>query len=322
MTRFSLFLTTTVLAISGCGDAASQGADTDSSANDSDVDAGPVVNCDETFGDIEGPLFDQTNNRFIAQVWDLEDPYDEGAFSGSLFDGPDLVFHKEAYRVGYCRLMTYDGNACDETCLDSQFCVNGECQTPPSSVSAGPLTLSTSNGIAETLNPDALNGYFRSFDFEEVSDLDWVSMEMPELNADVSLTACIPEPIVPESDFGEAFAARADGEDVTLRWKPSTQHARIYLHMTTCIGTHAGISPVEIECEGRDVGELTIAGSFLDAFASCDGCWALGECGGHRLVRSHTVETEIDTEGQAVQLRGVTESDFSYFPGRDLGGTL
>ena len=73
---------------------------------------------------------------------------------------------------------------------------------------------------------------------------------------------------------------------------------------------------MEIECEGPDEGELVIPGSFLDALANCEGCWGQGECGLHKLLRYHAVEADAD-DGTLVQLRGVLETPFSFYPGRD-----
>ncbi len=279
---------------------------TDTSSHDSEVVIVPFPGCDETYANVEGPIFDQTNNRFIAQLWDMEDHY-EGSFSGKILNGPPLMFHKEADRMGNCRLLTYNGDACEPPCNNSQYCIDGRCQTPPTPVPAGPLHLGSSNGIAETILPNE-NKYYRLFEPTEMADLEWVSMKLNE----VSLTACMPEPIEPNFDFSETFAARKQGEDVTMQWTLPVLPSRIYIRMTTCIATHGGISPVDIECEGKDVGELTIPGSFLDALA-CDACWGQGECGAHKLIRSHTREAS-DTEGTSIQLRGQTEQWVYYYP--------
>jgi hypothetical protein len=304
----------TALFVSACDAASSGTGDTDKSPGDSETDTTLIQDCDATVSNIDGPLFDQTNNRFTVTVWDLGDEGDEGSFSGSLFDGPPLSFHQEAERIGNCRLLTYDGDACTPSCDNSQYCIDGNCQTPPSLKTIGPIRLRTSNGIDETVTP-ITDQYFRYFDSEDAADLDWVSVESAE-SGGLSLKACVPDPIVPISDFSEAFALRNDSEDVTLKWTPPAVPSRIYLRMTTCIGTHGGISPVEIECEGKDTGELTLPGSFLDAFA-CEGCWGRGECGGHILERFHIVEADLDGENK-VQLRGEKELGFTYYPGRSF----
>jgi hypothetical protein len=125
------------------------------------------------------------------------------------------------------------------------------------------------------------------------------------------LTTCAVEPPVPEGDWSAAMEARGAGEDVTLTWSNPYSTARVSLRMTTGIGTHGGISPVEIECEGRDSGSLTLPGAFLDLLY--DGpYWSCGECGDNRLLRYHA--TEADVGGTTVQLRTQSPAMFYFRP--------
>jgi hypothetical protein len=95
-----------------------------------------------------------------------------------------------------------------------------------------------------------------------------------------------------------------------LTWSDPVDTARIYLRMTTGIGTHGGISPVELECEGPDVGMLELPGAYLDSLYA-DG-WACGECGGNDLVRYHA--DEVDAGGTTVQLRTEATVGFWFIP--------
>lgn len=81
--------------------------------------------------------------------------------------------------------------------------------------------------------------------------------------------------------------------------------------MTTCVGTHGGISPVEIECEGADTGELTIPGAYLDALYAQG--WGHGECGANTVWRYHASQTGCGDS--AVQLRAEAPASFYFNPG-------
>jgi hypothetical protein len=115
---------------------------------------------------------------------------------------------------------------------------------------------------------------------------------------------------MPVGDWSGLLAARAPGQPVTLTWSDPVDSARIYLRMTTGIGTHGGISPVEIECEGPDVGMLELPGAYLDALYESG--WSCGECGDNTLVRYHVDET--DAGGTTVQLRTEATVGFWFIP--------
>ena len=122
------------------------------------------------------------------------------------------------------------------------------------------------------------------------------------------LEVCPSTSATPDGDWSALLEARAPGEPVLLTWSDPLADARIYLRMTTGIGTHGGISPVEIECEGPDVGALELPGDFLDALYA-EG-WACGECGGNDLIRYYADETD---DG-GVQLRSESVTNFWFIP--------
>jgi hypothetical protein len=125
------------------------------------------------------------------------------------------------------------------------------------------------------------------------------------------LTTCVVAPPAPIGDWSAAMSGREAGEDVTLTWSDPYDTARVYLRMTTGIGTHGGISPVEIECEGPDTGSLTLPGAFLDLLY--DGSyWSCGECGDNRLLRYHATEALVGST--TVQLRTQSPTIFYYRP--------
>jgi hypothetical protein len=115
---------------------------------------------------------------------------------------------------------------------------------------------------------------------------------------------------MPSEDWPSLLRQRLAGQDVTLSWSNAVDTARIYLRMTTGIGTHGGISPVEIECEGPDQGSLTLPGAYLDALYA-DG-WSCGECGENRLIRYHVAQS--GTGDRIVQLRVQAYYQFFFIP--------
>lgn len=122
------------------------------------------------------------------------------------------------------------------------------------------------------------------------------------------LSVCVPEPVVPTADWSQMLADRGAGEDVTLVWSDPTPGARVYLRMTTGIGTHGGISPVEIECEAPDSGSLTLPGVYLDQLYG-SAAWSCGECGDNQLRRYFAAEAPI----AAGQLRFRAESWTAFY---------
>jgi hypothetical protein len=124
------------------------------------------------------------------------------------------------------------------------------------------------------------------------------------------LAACIVGPPEPIGDWAALLAARGAAQDVVLTWSNAVSTARIYLRMTTGIGTHGGISPVEIECEGPDTGSLRLPGPYLDALYAQG--WSCGECGDNRLIRYHA--TEIQSGSRVIQLRTEAYAQFFFTP--------
>ncbi len=261
-----------------------------------------------TFDGVDEPQFGQTNDRFTL-----------GAFSnwiqvrGGVFDGPALEFHQEADRIGPCRLLTYNGAAfCDPPCdYVTETCFDGSCVSLPQPLSVGSLELGGVDAASISIPAEA-NGVYDWFSQDyDVSQLTDVSLSAAGDQAPgFSLSACVVPPPEPEGDWVQLLEQRQAGADVVLTWSNPVASARIYLRMTTGIGTHGGISPVEIECEGRDTGTLTLPGAFLDELYSVG--WSCGECGGNDLWRYHATETGAGNH--TVQLRTQSVASFWYIP--------
>jgi hypothetical protein len=268
-------------------------------------DTGGGGDCVTSLGVGADPIFEQTGSRIVVQpnpTW-----YD---LKGALFDEPTVEFHEEAERSGLCRLLTYDGGSCGAPCEGGSFCAGGECVTPPDSVSAGTLTITGVTAAPIVVEPDSSGNYWASV--EAVIALGdrvravTAGAEVPAFDVE-ACPVTAPEAI---GEWSELLGARAPGEDVTLTWSNPDPGARIYLRMTTGIGTHGGISPVEVECEGPDTGSLTLPGAYLDALYA-EG-WSCGECGDNRLFRYAT--GEVEAGGITVQLRVQGAQGFWFHP--------
>jgi len=294
------------MAAAACGDDDDDAGDGDADADaDSDGDAdGDADACATDLGDGAEPIFEQTNSRFVLNAYPTF-----AQLQGRVLDRPSISQHDEVEREGACRLLTYEPVLCPDECLPEEACVRGECVPYPTSLSAGELTLRGIGDSPIVVQPDEWGGYYWGLEAE-------IAISRVELSAagdavgPFDLSVCALTAPQPDGDWSAALESRADGEDVTLRWSNPNEGARIHLYMTTGIGTHGGISPVEVECEGPDTGTLTLPGSYLDALYA-EG-WSCGECGGNDLVRYTVDQTEVD--GFEVQLRSEAAATFWYIP--------
>jgi len=285
-------------ALASCSDGGSGDGVPDGGYTDTD--------CALTLDGSDEPIFDQTNSRFTLTG---DETYLD--FSGAIYDGPAVAFHHESDRVGSCRLLTYEATGCDPLCTGGDVCIDSECVSYPATISAGALTLT---GVADApveVEP-IMEGQYSWSASASIVDVAAIRAQAEgDAIGPFDLTTCAVEPPVPEGDWSAAMSARGSGEDVTLTWSNPYSTSRVYLRMTTGIGTHGGISPVEIECEGRDLGSLTLPGAFLDLLY--DGpYWSCGECGDNRLLRYHATEAEVG--GTAVQLRTQSPAMFYFRP--------
>jgi len=250
------------------------------------------------------PDFSSPTGRFSLRV---ESTFVD--FSGRVFDGAPGGFHTEIERSGACRLLGFEATNCSPDCEFGDFCIDSVCVASPSIIDAGSLTL-TGVAPAPVMVMASDNLYY------------WSAEPAPNLAPIITLTneggdagqfdlsVCVPPPLEPSTDWSQALEDRAPGASVTLTWSDPVPYARVYLRMTTGIGTHGGISPIEIECEGPDVGTLEIPGSYLDQLFE-DG-WSCGECGNNDLRRYVADEGDLST-GKA-RFTAETWSTFFFQP--------
>jgi hypothetical protein len=280
-------------------DAGSDDAGTDDSASDT---TGVPGQCAGPLGSGDAPIFQQPPGRFALRVVD-----DYKTLRGSVSDGPRLEFHGESARDGACRLLTYAASTCDPECTAPALCIAGTCVTEAGRLSAGALTLGGVGDDGIAVNEDGLHEYFWDGQGGPAPTMPTLTAAGADVPA-FDLAVCPSTAATPDGDWSALLAARAPGEAVLLTWSDPLDDARIYLRMTTGIATHGGISPVEIECEGPDVGALELPGDFLDALYA-DG-WACGECGGNDLIRYYADQSD---DG-GVQFRSESVTNFWFIP--------
>jgi hypothetical protein len=230
-------------------------------------------------------------------------------FSGMLLDGPPLAFHHESAREGQCRLLTYEASTCAPACTAPDVCIDAACATPGSAIDAGTLTLTEFLGEPIPAMKAEGSYYWSTEDVTGAKDRATLTAAGGPAG-DFALSVCVPSPMTPSADWTALMEARAPGEDVTLEWSDPLPGARFYLRMTTGIGTHGGISPVEVECEGPDTGSLTLPGPYLDDLFA-EG-WSCGECGDNRVQRYAAAEAALG--GATVRFSAQAEAFFYFHP--------
>ena len=286
----------------GCGDDTSDDDDADGDA-DADAD-GDGDACATVLGDGAAPIFEQTNSRFVFEAYPTF-----AQLQGRVYDRPSFSVHDEAAREGACRLLTYEPTLCTPKCGPEDACVRGACVPYPTGLSAGELTLRGVGDSPIVIEPDQWGGY--TWVLEAAIEVTTIEVSAAgDAVGPFELSVCPVSAPQPIGDWSALLEARADGQDVTLEWSDPRPGARVFLYMTTGIGTHGGISPAEIECEAPDTGTLVLPGAFLDALYAQG--WSCGECGGNDLVRYYADQTE--TDGIEVQLRSEAAATFWHIP--------
>lgn len=256
----------------------------------------------------DSPDFEATEGLFTLRREAGE--LDFVVFTGSVHSPPSAGFQTEEAREGLCRLLTFTPSNCTPECDLGSFCIDGECVTPTAALDAGAITLTGIVSDPVMADDGGIGIYFWSSENAGPYGTTATLTATGGVTGDFELSVCVPEAMSPTSDWSQLMETRAAGEDVTLAWDNPLPGARVYIRMTTGIGTHGGISPAEIECEGPDTGSLTLPGAYLDELFA-DG-WACGECGENRLERYYSDDAEI-TQGTA-RFRGETPETFYFQP--------
>jgi hypothetical protein len=278
-------------------------ADADASPPDATPDTDVTEPPDAGVG--SEPDFSWPDNQLTLELayWGLY-------LQGALFSGPRASFHTEQDRQGQCRLLTFTFVPCEPGCEWPEMCAGGQCIAQPPLLSAGTLQLTGFPGGPIAIEPTSDGAYWYQTEAVKSDGTETVTLTAPGADASgFSLQAKAVEAPEPEGDWSALLAARAPGEDVTLTWTDPTADARVYIRMTTGIGTHGGISPVEIECEGPDTGSLLLPGAYLDALYA-EG-WSCGECGDNTLWRYRADVTATEPH---VQLRVQSRASFYHHP--------
>jgi len=238
--------------------------------------------------------------RLLTQVPSFCDPaceYGQVCFDGKCMPVP--IREKDGHY-----------SICDPPCDSGQYCGFAKtCVTDLTLKTAGTLTFTGIvdttylTGIVDTtvsVDPNAALGYYLRIKTGIKTNANitakWGALVTVSASGDVvgpfELALQIPlEAPEPLEDWYALFDNRAPGQDVILRWANPDETSRISLYMTTGLGLHAGISPVDIECEGPDRGTLTLPGSFLDLLYAWG--WNCGNCPNNYLLRYRAVRTQV-----------------------------
>lgn len=290
---------------SGPSTSGTPGTSDDTGPADSSSSGGEPDPCETPLGSGADPIFERAPGRFSFRSFP-----GYTSLAGAVRDGPQLEFHEEAERSGMCRLLTYEGNGfCDPLCEPPEVCIGGECTLETPNLDAGDATLAGVGDDVIPLGQDPFHTYF----WDSVAPLELSMLTLAATGAAIpafELSACPVDAPEPVEDWNAQMSARPPGESVTLAWSNPVDTARIYMRMTTGIGTHGGISPVELECEGPDIGALELPGAYLDALYAQG--WSCGECGGNDLFRYHADET-MDAD-PVVQFRAEAVTSFYFIP--------
>lgn len=297
----------------GCGDDTSASGGSNSgggSAGGTSDGAGPVGGAGDCASHTasETPDFDASEGLFTIRS--ESGVTDFAIFGGSVHSPPSAGFQTEEAREGQCRLLTFTQSTCTPECDFGSFCIDGACVTPTAAIDAGTLTLTGIVTDPVTADDGGIGIYYWQSEGAGPYGTSATLSATGGVTGDFELSVCLPAPLSPISDWSQLLETRAPGEDVTLTWDNPLPGARVYTRMTTGIGTHGGISPVEVECEGPDTGELTLPGAYLDDLFA-DG-WSCGECGDNQLKRYYSDDADI-TQGTA-RFRGETSTYFFYHP--------
>lgn len=255
------------------------------------------------------PQFVWPSSRFTLELadWGI-------SFWGVVLDGPAVVFHTETARNGSCRLLTYEPSFCEPPCGADSTCVDSECRTFPLLIAMGDVELSGFLSGTIVVSEAQHGQYFYQSEAVTAADIPGKIGLSPVITdvVDFDLSVSKVSAPIPSSDWAQQMSTRGTGGDVILQWTNPDPTARIYLRMTTGVGTHGGISPVEVECEGPDVGELRLPGAYLDALYAQG--WSCGECGGNDLWRYHAATADGPNP---IQFRVQARTTFFYHPNLD-----
>ncbi len=247
------------------------------------------------------PDFSSPSGRIEMTVWL---PYEAVYLYGSFADGPPLKFQVESERIGQCRLLSYSPSVCTPSCEGTDQCIDEQCESWPERQDRGEMVWVWPDGDQQVA-PDALLSYAAEGEAFQTGEAS-ISFEEVELESPMIEAA---EPV---EDWSSALVQRGDGDGV-LRWSNPVEHARVRLYMTDCAGSHGGVGVAELECEGPDTGELTVAGSFLDALDAGD--WTHGECGSHTFERYHAAAPVVAEEIDAsIRFETVGDAGLFYWP--------
>jgi hypothetical protein len=189
------------------------------------------------------------------------------------------------------------------------MCDDGTCRPYPVPRSAGTLTVESGAASARIPFDGTYELYLSSSLFAPGSN---ITARAPGADLPAfSLTARLPEPLA-LVDPEELVLAR--GRELTLRWPPSGEDARIRVTLGADLG-HAQWRTVVVECDLPDAaGSVTIPQAMTDVLAD-PANWSCGDCFGHEVRRYRRADATL--AGTSLTLWALQSASLYLVPERN-----
>jgi hypothetical protein len=189
--------------------------------------------------------------------------------------------------AGDCQLTRAGNGSCDPPCTTGVCLEDGRCLPYPAGSSAGTLTWTLPGGPRSVAYDDSTQGYYDSIAGPVVT----LGGTTRVMGQGFDLSATVPEPL----DLGEPPPPLTPGQDVTFTW-PAQTGTRIRVFLPTDTASHGLESPMRIECDVADTGQVVVAWRLIEPWLD-PANWGCGDC------RSAYLERYRDVVGGGVTLR-------------------
>jgi hypothetical protein len=204
------------------------------------------------------------------------DMYRNARLDARFYDGREPQFHREVMRGGDCALRTFTLASCAPACTDALCIDTNVCESWPTYVSAGRLTV---QGLRTPIAIDPRDGWYYT-DEPLPTDLfaDDASVTAALAGATVpalSMTATAVPPITPDITGGKVVVAYPAAGPLEVRWTPAAPGARVRLTLNSNNRGHGAPFDGIIECEVSDeAGLISVPAALLDGFPATE-AWSV-----------------------------------------------
>jgi hypothetical protein len=285
-------------------------------SGDDGPDAGPVADADPSAA---APRFDDSPNLVVVREGSW--PGVTGALGqlGAVFatDTSDLL--TETMRSGQCRLLTSNAMYCPSDPCPG-FCVDDVCHPWPSYRDAGRVTFV---GLQTSIGLTFDTGYYAPDSFPIPTELFDAGDPITAAAAGAAAFPAFSLHASGVETFSPTLTGDCDniwqvarGQDATISWSQPVAGSRIRMRIPSTNNGH-GLPPnAVLECEGPDLGQLTVPSALLAAmpdFFTPDSCSGIAcvsiDCPPASIAR-YTGET-ITVAGESVAFRVESEITFT-----------